>query len=95
MGVSKQSVSQLLDTLVLRGYVQRSADPLDRRRIKLTLTERGAMVAALCRDAVDRIEHRLVETVGVAYVEHTRATLTALIELAADFQPAAPCGLSF
>lgn len=89
MGVSKQSVSQLLDTLVLRGYAERSVDPLDRRRMRLTLTERGTRAAAICRDAIDRVERRIVETVGPSYVEHTRVTLTALIELAADFQPAA------
>lgn len=88
MGASKQSVSQLLDTLVLRGYVERSVDPSDRRRMRLTLTGRGAMAADICRNAVDRIEHRVVETVGVSYVEHARATLMALIELAADLQPA-------
>ena len=38
-------------------------------------------VAALCRKAVERVEHRVAEVVGAAYVEHTRATLLALIEL--------------
>jgi DNA-binding MarR family transcriptional regulator len=84
LGVSKQAVSQLLDTLVLRGYVERSVDPLDRRRMRLTLTDRGTQVATLCRETVERIEHRIAETVGPAYVEHTRATLLALIDLGAE-----------
>jgi DNA-binding MarR family transcriptional regulator len=88
LGVSKQAVSQLLDTLVLRGYVERSIDPADRRRMRLTLTDRGTQVAALCRKAVERVEHRVAEIVGAAYVEHTRATLLALIELRAQlFDP--------
>ena len=33
LGVTKQAVSQLIDTLVNRGYLVRSADPGDRRRI--------------------------------------------------------------
>jgi DNA-binding MarR family transcriptional regulator len=89
LGASKQGVSQLLDALVSRGYVERSIDTRDRRRTRLTLTKRGQRVASVSRQAVDQVEKRIVETVGVAYVEHTRATLTALIELAAEWQPEA------
>ncbi len=32
LGVSKQAASQLIDTLVLRGYLERATDPSDRRR---------------------------------------------------------------
>jgi DNA-binding MarR family transcriptional regulator len=85
LGVSKQAVSQLLDTLVLRGYVQRSIDPVDRRRMRLTLTDRGTQVAALCRAAVERVERRVAETVGAAHVAHTRATLLALIDLGEEW----------
>ena len=88
MGVSKQAVSQLLDTLVVRGYVERSVDTVDKRRTKLRLTRRGARVASVCREAVDRIERQLVERVGARCVEHTRATLTALIALAAEIESA-------
>lgn len=94
MGLSKQAVSQLLDTLVMRGYVERSADIVDRRRTKLKLTARGARVSSLCRDVVDRIERQLVEKVGVRHVEHTRATLAALIELAADVESATPSSIA-
>ncbi|HKE96052.1 MAG TPA: MarR family transcriptional regulator [Povalibacter sp.] len=90
LGVSKQAVSQLLDTLVLRGYVERSIHTEDRRRMTLTLTRRGERVATVCRRAVDQVEQRIVEIVGTSYVEHTRATLTALIELAAEWQPDTP-----
>src|SRR5689334_4573730 len=41
LGVSKQAAGQLVDTLVLRGYLERAADPDDRRRISVTLTARG------------------------------------------------------
>jgi DNA-binding MarR family transcriptional regulator len=89
LGVSKQAVSQLLDTLVLRGYVQRSIDAVDRRRMRLTLTGRGESVAAACQEAVDRLERRITQIVGASHVAHTQATLTALIELAAEWQPTA------
>ena len=44
LGVTKQAVSQLIDTLVNRGYLRRSPDPGDRRRIALELTDRGQQV---------------------------------------------------
>lgn len=90
MGLSKQAVSQLLDTLVMRGYVERSADAVDRRRVKLKLTALGARASSLCRDVVDRIEQQLVQKLGARYVEHTRDTLAVLIELAADVESATP-----
>jgi DNA-binding MarR family transcriptional regulator len=86
MGVSKQAVSQLLDTLVERGYVERALDPLDRRRTKLKLTRRGVRVASLCRGAVDRVERQLVKKLGAICIENMRATLAALIDLATGLE---------
>jgi DNA-binding MarR family transcriptional regulator len=90
LGVSKQAVSQLLDTLVLRGYVERSAHPDDRRRLQLGLSGRGAQVVSLCRAALERIDRRLAARVGAAQVEETRATLLALVELAAELREVSP-----
>src|SRR6185503_17091950 len=36
-GISKQAASKLVDALVVRGYLERSVDPDDRRRMLLTL----------------------------------------------------------
>jgi len=95
LGVSKQAVSQLLDSLVLRGYVRRSTDAFDRRRSRLALTERGKAVAAVCRRAIDQVEQRITETVGEERVHHTRQTLEALIALASEWNcaPTAAQGL--
>jgi DNA-binding MarR family transcriptional regulator len=87
LGVSKQAVSQLLDALVLRGYVVRSIDTEDRRRLRLALTDRGKEVAAVCRRAIDRVERRIAETVGPERLHHTRQTLEALIALASEWNP--------
>jgi DNA-binding MarR family transcriptional regulator len=79
LGVSKQAAGQLVDTLVLRGYLDRSVDPEDRRRMTVTLTERGRAAARACRSAVDRLDAELAKTVDPEYIAHTRATLAALI----------------
>src|SRR5580658_9749291 len=39
LGVTKQAVSQVVDTLVNRGYLERHPDPDDRRRVDLRLTD--------------------------------------------------------
>jgi|SRR5581483_494277 len=79
LGSSKQSVGQLLDTLVLRGYVNRAVDEQDRRRLKITLTERGEQVAAIARRVTRSIDDKLLQAVGPSHIDCTRATLKALI----------------
>jgi DNA-binding MarR family transcriptional regulator len=41
LGVTRQAASQLIDTLVVRGYLVREVNPADRRRLNIELTERG------------------------------------------------------
>lgn len=80
LGVSKQAAGQLVDALVTRGYLDRSPDPDDRRRLTITLTERGHAAAAVIRSVIQRVDTELAGRVGAEYVAHTRATLAALIE---------------
>jgi DNA-binding MarR family transcriptional regulator len=78
MAMSKQAAGQLVDTLVTRGYLHRSVDPEDRRRLIVTLTERGSAAADVIRRAVDGVDAALAARVGEEYIAHTRATLAAL-----------------
>ena len=81
LGVSKQSAGQLVDTLALRGYIERDVDPEDRRRLTVKLTARGREAASISRAAVERVDAALTKKVGREHVAHTRATLHALVEL--------------
>jgi DNA-binding MarR family transcriptional regulator len=81
LGVSKQAAGQLVDTLVVRGYLDRSPDPADRRRLTVSLTERGALAAQATRSAVERVDAALTNRVGAEDIRRTRATLAALIDL--------------
>lgn len=81
LGISKQSASQLVDTLVARGYLQRTEDPNDRRKLTITLTERGRDAAATQASARKKIDAALVECVGEENVLRTRRTLAALIDM--------------
>jgi DNA-binding MarR family transcriptional regulator len=80
LGVSKQAGGQLVDTLVARGYLDRSVDTKDRRRLTITLTERGQGAAAVVRSTVERVDARLVQRVGAEAFANTLATLASLIE---------------
>jgi DNA-binding MarR family transcriptional regulator len=86
LGVSKQSAGQLVDTLVVRGYLDRSVDPSDRRRLTLTLTERGQAAAQIVRAAVDRVDADLLDRVGSGHVASARRALGALAEARHDAQ---------
>ena len=79
LGSSKQAVGQLVDTLVARGYLDRAVDPDDRRRLTVTLTDRGLAAAQAIRSAVDDVDDVLLADVGAERIAHTRATLAALI----------------
>jgi DNA-binding MarR family transcriptional regulator len=79
--VSKQAAGQLVDTLVLRGYLERTVDPEDRRKLTVALTERGRAAAAAQAVACERIDADLLARVGQEDVTRTRRTLAALIDL--------------
>jgi DNA-binding MarR family transcriptional regulator len=84
LGVTKQAVSQLIEILVSRGYLERQPDPGDRRRVALELTGRGqeAMDAALVgMEAVDR---QLLGRVSREQIEAMRSVLIALTEIKAE-----------
>jgi DNA-binding MarR family transcriptional regulator len=81
MGVTKQAVSQAVDTLVVRGYLERSSDPSDRRRVNLCLTLRGRSAGRAARSAIERVDRELRGRVGAEKVADARATLVALLEM--------------
>jgi DNA-binding MarR family transcriptional regulator len=80
-GISKQAASKLVDTLVIRGYVERGTDPEDRRRLTLELTARGREAADIGWAASDRIDRELEEEVGAEAIAQMRKTVAALVAL--------------
>ena len=80
--ISKQAAGQLVDTLVNRGYLARTIDEQDRRRLIVTLTDRGRAAAATQTTARERVDAELLVKVGPECVEHARIALAALTEMA-------------
>jgi DNA-binding MarR family transcriptional regulator len=64
MGISKQAVSQLVDTLVTSGYVTRQPSPDDRRRTLLQLTVRGRNAVRVIDDTVAGMEADMAAAIG-------------------------------
>jgi DNA-binding MarR family transcriptional regulator len=78
---SKQRSSQLIDTLVLRGYLERRSDPEDRRRMEVRLTERGRVASAAIQAAADTIDAELANRLTPEELHGLRAGLAALAEI--------------
>jgi DNA-binding MarR family transcriptional regulator len=78
LGVTKQAASQLIDLLVVRGYLTREVDPDDRRRMTISLTDRGRGAAQVTRSAVESIDVELATMITSAELAGLQAGLTAL-----------------
>jgi DNA-binding MarR family transcriptional regulator len=93
LGVSRQAASQLIDVLVLRGYLDRQINPDDRRRMDIDLTERGRAAAAVIRAAVEQVHRQLTARISPAELAGLRAGLVALAAIKQQTQgdrPAPP-----
>jgi DNA-binding MarR family transcriptional regulator len=81
LGVSKQAASQLVDTLVVRGYLERSVNEDDRRRMTIVLTERGREAAKAVRAGIRAVDEELTARISAEGVAELRAGLIALCDL--------------
>jgi DNA-binding MarR family transcriptional regulator len=63
-GMSKQAVNYLLGELERAGYLERRADPNDRRSKRIALTSRGEQAGYTIRDAVREVEGEWEEQLG-------------------------------
>jgi DNA-binding MarR family transcriptional regulator len=84
LGVSKQAVSKLVDSMVIGGYVRRSPGVRDARERTVELAERGHRLL----DAVEQIYRDLEAdwsgVIGDRAVEQTRRNLSRVIRAAHD-----------
>jgi DNA-binding MarR family transcriptional regulator len=88
LGVTKQAASQLIDTLVLRGYLEREVNPDDRRRLNIVLTDRGRAAAAAVRAGVEQVDGELAQRLSPEQLQGFRAGLVALCDILDDLTSA-------
>jgi DNA-binding MarR family transcriptional regulator len=79
--ISKQSAGQLVDMLVMRGYLARTVDEDDRRKLTVVLTERGRAAAATQGSAREEIDAAWIAKVGRADIQRIRQAMYLLIEI--------------
>jgi DNA-binding MarR family transcriptional regulator len=93
--LTKQSVGEIVDDLVERGYAQRVPDPDDRRAKLICLTERGEAAQAHGRKLFAKVEKRWAERYGAERIAALREMLEEVAAAEAPFavpeiaQPAA------
>jgi DNA-binding MarR family transcriptional regulator len=80
-GMSKQAVNYLLGELERLGYIERRADPDDRRSKRIALTRRGESAAYTIRDAVSDLERDWAQALGPDRFAELRGLLVELNEL--------------
>jgi DNA-binding MarR family transcriptional regulator/catechol 2,3-dioxygenase-like lactoylglutathione lyase family enzyme len=81
LGVSKQAVSQLVETLVGRGYLVRGEDPADGRRVALDVTDRGREAMDAVVRAVDSVDRKLASAISASELLAFRKALAALVDI--------------
>jgi DNA-binding MarR family transcriptional regulator len=80
LGVTKQAAIKVVDEMEARGYVERRADPRDRRTKRLGLTRKAERVRRAALRASRLMERELGEDVGAADVAALRRALLRILE---------------
>ena len=80
-GMAPQSMGELVDDLVCRGYLERRQDPADRRAKRIYLTEKGDATAAASKVAIRQVEEKISEILGPPQYQQMRHDLAAIAEL--------------
>lgn len=80
LGIRKREYSQLVDSLVLRGFITRSIDPKD-SMASLALTERGRAAAEAIFEGSRIVNEELERMISPAEIAGLRRGLLALGEI--------------
>jgi DNA-binding MarR family transcriptional regulator len=83
--VSKQTVGSIVDQLEHAGYVERTADPRDRRARLVTITAKGQQLIELSTPVVRRVERAWEAHLGPARADQLRQTLQELRDITDPF----------
>ena len=76
--VSKNAVGQLVDELVALRYVERVADPLDRRAKIVRYTPQGVEMMADAAAIGEQLDAEIEDIIGAHRLAHMRSALAAI-----------------
>jgi DNA-binding MarR family transcriptional regulator len=80
-GMATQSMGELVDDLVSKGYLERHEDPADRRAKRIYLTGKGRATAAASKMAMRQVEEAISAMLGTQQYQQMRHNLAAIAEL--------------
>lgn len=83
LGVSRRVLGDLIDTMVMRGYLERAVDPEDAGRMVVRPTERGRAAERIGSETSSRVDAGLRERLGAEGFASFCAGLLALAEMRA------------
>ena len=79
--MTKQAMAELVQHLERHGYVERRADPSDRRAKLVTATAKGREVFAIAQGVVPEVETEIDRVLGSKRAAALRADLRRLLDL--------------
>jgi DNA-binding MarR family transcriptional regulator len=80
-GMTTQSMGELVDDLVSKGYLRRQEDPADRRAKRIYLTDKGRQAAAAGEAAIRQAEEQIQAALGPRQYQQLRRNLAAIAHL--------------
>jgi DNA-binding MarR family transcriptional regulator len=83
--MTKQAMAELVRHLETHGYVERVADPSDRRAKLVLPTARGLEVFQIAQGLVPELEERVARVLGTDRLRELRADLEAILQAAASW----------
>lgn len=83
-GLTKQAIGEVVGELERLGYVERAADPHDRRAKVIRLTERGVEGQVAAARVLEEIEQRWARHLGQDRIAMLRQTVEEIIALQVD-----------
>ncbi len=80
-GMAPQSMGEIVDDLVSKGYLARREDPSDRRAKRIYLTQKGRETAQASGIALLAAERRISEILGTNKYQEMRRNLAAISQM--------------
>ena len=80
-GMTTQSMGELVDDLVSKGYLRRQEDPADRRAKRIYLTDKGRKTADAGEVATRQAEEQIQAALGPRQYQQLRRNLAAIAHL--------------
>jgi DNA-binding MarR family transcriptional regulator len=80
-GMAPQSMGELIDDLVVKGYLRRQEDPADRRAKRIYLTAKGHGTVLASQQAVHQAEEQVQALLGARRYQQLRRDLVRIAQL--------------